>query len=155
MDEKSRERMHQIAKSLKDLHLVANMEEAMERAKKIVESAEANGKPINELLSGMKEKASEQSKRAGHIENESEKSREEFSEEAHEHHAQAEKDLESAKESKETAKTAEEQLKYDVQVHKLEKGDTKEAVHEVDDIHCAVKDAEFIAKEAKKAQKKK
>jgi len=147
--------MHQIAKSLKDLHLVANMEEAMERAKIIVEGAQTNGKPINELMSDMKEKASEQSKTAGHIEKESEKAREEFSAEAHGHRVQIEKHLESAKQDKETAKNAGELLKHDIKIHKLEKGDTEEAVHEVDDIHCAVKDTEFIAKEAEKVQKKK
>ena len=57
MDEKSRERVHAIAKSLKELHLAADMDEALRRAREIVESAQTNGKSIKELMSEISEEA--------------------------------------------------------------------------------------------------
>ncbi len=154
MDEKTKERVHAIAKSLKDLHLVANMEEALERAREIVASAKDDGKPIKELMAEVREEAGEQDKTAEHIQKESDKVREKLGSEAHEEHKQAEHDLASAKQDKSTAKTAGEQLKFDVKVHKLEKGGVKEATQEVDDINCAVKDTAYINKEAEKIQQK-
>ena len=56
--------------------------------------------------------------------------------------------------TKASARKTKENLDFDIRVHKLEKGDVKEAMHEVDDIDCAVKDADYIIKEAEKVQKK-
>ncbi len=155
MDDKKSERVHEIARALKELHLAASMEEALERAREIVKSSQDDGKSIKELMSDIKDEAKEQNKSAEHVQKESDKSREKLSSEAHEEHKIIEKHLESAKEDKTAAKETKEQVNFDVKVHKLEKGDVKEAVHEVDDIDCAVKDTAFIEKEAEKVQGKK
>ncbi len=155
MDEKSKERVQAIAKSLKELHLAATMEEAVQRAREIVASAQDNGKPIRELLNEIKEEAVEQSKEAGHIEKSSEKSRKELDSEAHGEHKHTEHNIASAKQSKAAAKSAEEQVNYDIKVHKLEKGGIKDAMHEVDELECAAEDADYIIKEAEKVQKSK
>jgi len=155
MDEKTSERIHAIAKSLKELHLAVDMEEALRRAREIVESAKTDGKSIRELMNEISDEAKEETKTAEHIEKESERSREELSSEAREEHRQIEQNLESGKGTKTAVKSAEEQLDFDVKVHKLEKGDVKEAMREVDELECATKDAEFIVKEAEKVQKPK
>ncbi|GEM_PF-3127511 len=155
MDEKTRERVHQIARSLKELHLVATMDEALDRAKKIVESAEQMGKPMNNLMSEMKEESENLSKQAVHLQKESDATREELSSEAHRHRKEIESDFSSAEKSKSSAIKAKEDLEFDIKVHKLEKSDTEESIKETEDIACAAKDAEFIVKEAEKIQKKK
>ena len=155
MDEKTKERVHEIAKALKELHLAANMEEALARAKEIVESAQENGKSIKDLMGDMKAEASEQSKSANKISADSDKTRAKLSSEAHEEHKHTEHNIESASKDKAVAKQTKENVGYDVKVHKLESGDVKEATREVDDIECATKDAEFIVKESGKVKKKK
>jgi len=155
MDEKSKERVKQIAKSLKELHLATNMEEALDRAREIVESAKSSGKPIKSLLGDINEETSEEGKKARHIESASERTGKELSKEARKERKDSEHNIESAKKDKSSAKSAKENLDYDIRVHKLEKGDVEEATHEVDDIKCAVKDAGFIVKEAEKVQKRK
>ena len=155
MDEKTKERVNAIAKSLKELHLAATMEEALKRAREIVASAQDNGKPIRELMNEIKEEASEQSKEAGHIEKSSETARKELDSEAHEEHRDAEHAVESARQSKAAAKSAKEEVNYDIKVHKLEKSDVKDAMHEVDELECAAEDADYIIKEAEKIQKSK
>jgi hypothetical protein len=143
MDKKSKERVNQIAKSLKELHLSATMEDALMRAKEIVESAKGMGKPIDKLM-----------REAKSIEKASEHSRKELSKEASaEQHGSAH-DIIAGKKSKAAAKKAKENLEFDIKVHKLEKGDVKEAMHEVEEIDCATKDADYIIEEAKKVQKK-
>ena len=149
-----RERMHQIARSLKELHLAATMEEALKRAKEIVESVKENGKPIRELMEDMKEEAKEQDRSAEHIQHESDKHRRELEGEAHGEEKQTEHSIASAKDTKTSAKSTEEQLNYDIKVHKLETSDVKEAMREVDELECATKDADYIVKEAEAVQKK-
>ena len=155
MDEKTRERIKEVAKSLHALHLAASMEEALERAREIVASAKDNGKPIKELMSEVSEEAQDQGKEAEHIQKESDKAREVLSKTAHEEAKHTEHNIASAKQTKAAVKSTEEQAKFDLKVHKLEKGDVKEAVREVDELDCATKDADYIIKEAEKIQKAK
>lgn len=143
MDKKSKERVNQIAKSLKELHLSDNMEEALKRAKEIIESAKGIGKPIDKLL-----------REAKSIDKLSEHSRKELLKEAHKEHSSAEHNIIEGKKAKASAKKAKENIGFDVKMHKLEKGDVKEAMHEVEELDCAVKDADYIIKEAEKVQKK-
>jgi hypothetical protein len=125
------------------------MEEALKRAKVIVESEKANGKTLNQLMG----EAVDQKKRAGHIEKDSESARKELSEEASSEERSAAHNIKSASQDKAHAKSTKEQLDYDVKVHKLEKGDLSESSKEVKEIDCAVEDADFIVKEAEKVQK--
>jgi hypothetical protein len=155
MDEKTRERVHAIAKSLKELHLAASMDEAMKRAREIVESAQANGKSVKQLMSDIAGEAKEQSKAAGRIQKESDKARDELGGEASEHRKQIEKNLKSAKSDKAAAGLTGEQVRHDIKVHKLEKGGVKDALQEVDELECAAEDAGYIVKEAEKIQKSK
>ena len=122
MDEKTRERINAVAKSLKSLHLAANDEEAEMRAKKIVEESKGEGKSLKELF----------------------ETRETLESEAKQEHKSAEQDIESAKESKGKAKETKEQLNYDIKVHKLEKSGVKEATKNVDELECAAKDTENL-----------
>ncbi len=133
MDEKTRERINAIAKSLKALHLAATDEEAEMRAKKIVEETKGEGKTIKELF----------------------ETRESLDKEANQEHKTAEQDMGAAKELKEKTKETKEQLNYDIKVHKLEKGGVEEATKNVDELECAAKDTEYIVKEAEKVQRKK
>ena len=155
MDDKTRERVQEVAKALKELHLAANMEEALSRAKEIVASSQSESKSVNDLMKDVNKEAAEQIKTAENIEKGSEKAREELSKEAQHEHKQIEKNLESAKEDKATAKETKEQIKHDIKVHKLEKGDVEEATKDVDELECAAKDAEVIVEEADKVQEKK
>ncbi len=143
MDKKSKERVNQIAKSLKELHLSATMDEALKRAKEIVESAKGIGKPIDKLL--------REAKDADKL---SEHSRKELLKEAHKEHSSAKHNIIEGKKSKSAAKKAKDDLGFDIKVHKLEKGDVKEAMHEVEELDCAVKDVDYIIREAEKIQKK-
>jgi hypothetical protein len=143
MDKKSKERVNQIAKSLKELHLSTTMEEALKRAKEIVESAKGMGKPIDKLLREAKD-----------IDKLSEHSRKELLKEARKEHSSAEHNIMEGKKSKASVKKTKDTLGFDIKVHKLEKGDVKEAMQEVDEIDCAIKDADYIIKEAEKIQKK-
>ncbi len=151
MDKKSKERVEQIAHSLKELHLASTMEEALKRAKEIVENAKGSGQSIGAL---MREAAKEQEHEAGSIERFSDKSRKELDKEAHEEHRDAEHNITDAKKSSSAARKTREDVGFDIKVHKLEKGDVKDAMHEVDEIDCATKDADYIIGEAKKVQKK-
>ncbi len=133
MDEKTRERINAVAKSLKSLHLAATDEEAEMRAKKIVEESKGEGKSLKELF----------------------ETRETLESEAKQEHKSAEHNIEDAKDLKNKTKETKEQLNYDIKVHKLEKSGVKEATKNVDELECAAKDAEYIVKEAEKVQKKK
>jgi len=155
MDENTKERVHQIAKSLKELHLAANMEEALKRAREIVESTKENGKSIKELMGDIKEEAKELGKEAVHIEKESEKAREDFENTAQKEHKDTEHNIIEGQKTEASAKKTEEDIAFDVKVHKLEKGDVEEATREVDELDCATKDADYIVKEADKVRKKK
>ncbi len=155
MDEKTKERVHAIAKSLKELHLAASMDEALKRAREIVASAQENGKPIRTLMNEIKEEAGEQSKEAGDIEKSSAKSRKELDKESRAEQRDAKHSISSAKKSKAGAKSAREEVNYDIKVHKLEKSDVKEATREVDELKCATEDVDYIIKEAEKIQKRK
>jgi len=66
-----------------------------------------------------------------------------------------EKSIISASQSRQNAKETGEQIKFDIKTHKLEKGDLDEAMHEVEELQCAVDDIDFLVKEAEKVQKKK
>ncbi len=155
MDEEKRKRIHEVARALKELNVVASMEEAIARAKDIVANSQSNGKSLKELMGDIAGEATEQNREADHIQRESDSSRKELSAEARDEHKHAEHNIESAEESKAAAKKTGEQLAFDIKTHKLEKGDVQEAMHEVDELECAEKDAEFIVKEAEKIQKKK
>jgi hypothetical protein len=152
MDEKTREKVRAIAKSLKELHLVANEEEAEKRAKEIVTAGAEDGKPIKELFA---EAFVEKSEEAEKVWKESEQNRETLGHEAHEVHKSAEHNIIDAKESKENLEKTKEQLQFDKKMHSLEKSGVEDATKDVDELDCAVKDAEFIVKEADKVQKKK
>ncbi len=95
------------------------------------------------------------SRRASKILSESEKTRKQLSKKAGRESKGAKRDLSSAKKDKRTAKSTRRQVDFDIKVHKLETGDVKEAMHEMDDLECAVKDAGYIVKEAEKIKKKK
>lgn len=147
-----RERVRAIAKSLKELHLVANEEEAEKRAQEIVMQGSEDGKPLKELFA---EAFGEQAKEIAKVANENEKARETLEHEAHEEHKNAEHNIIEGKETKDKVKSAKEQVEFDKKVHSLEKGDVEEATKDVDELECAVEDTEFIVKEAEKVQKKK
>ena len=102
----------------------------------------------------MKGKAQEQNREASHIEKDSERARTELDSESHEEHKKTEHDIKAAAKTRTAAKSTEEQVNYDIKVHKLETGDVKEAMREVDELECATKDAEYIVKEAEALQKK-
>src|SRR5574341_2343683 len=136
MDKKSKERVEQIAKSLKELHLAASMDEALKRAKEIVESAKGMGKPIDKLM-----------KEAERVEKFSESSRKELSKETSAEQKNTKHNIIDAKKSKTSAGKTKENIAFDIKVHKLEKGDIKDARHEVDELDCAAKDADYIIKE--------
>lgn len=144
MDKKAKERVEQIAKSLKELHLAASMEEALKRAKEIVESAKGMGQPIDKLM-----------REAKSIEKSSERARKELSKEANAEQRNTKHNIIDAKKSKASANKTKENIAFDIKVHKLEKGDVKDAMHEVDELDCAAKDADYIIKEAEKVQKSK
>jgi len=152
MDEKTRERVHAIAKSLKELHLATNMEEALKRAKEIVESANSGGDPINKLVDS---DVKDHEKVIKKLRAASDKARQELSSQARAEHSDVDKTLEKGKEAKQDTNKTKQELKEDIKVHKLEKGDVDEATREVDGIDCAVKDAKYIVEEAEKIQKKK
>ena len=136
-DEKTQQRIHELARSLKDLHLVASMEEALKKAREIITSTNQEEKSIKELM--------EETKQA----------RKELSSAAEKEHKGIVQDFSSAEKDKSATVQTKEQLDFDVKTHKLEKGTVEDAMKEVDDIACAVKDTNYIVKEAEKIQKKK
>lgn len=91
---------------------------------------------------------------AKEIEKESEKARKELSKESRKERSDASHNIIESKKSKASAKKTKEEIAFDIKVHKLETGDVKDAMHEVDEIDCATKDADYIIEEAKKVQKK-
>jgi len=147
-----REKVRAIAKSLKELHLVANEEEAEKRAREIVTQGAEDGKPIKELFA---EAFGEKSGEANKVLSENEKARETLEHEAHEEHKSAEHNIIEGKEAKEQVQKTQEQLQFDKKMHSLEKGGVEDATKDVDELECAVKDTEYIVKEADKVQKKK
>ena len=94
-------------------------------------------------------------KRAKEIEKESEKSRKHLSKEARKERSGASHNIIAGKKAKVSAKKTKETLAFDVKVHKLETGDVKDAMHEIEELECATKDAEYIIEEADKVQKSK
>ncbi len=56
MTNKKIERIHELARSLKELHLAATTEEALARAREIIESSAANGISVKEFASGVKKR---------------------------------------------------------------------------------------------------
>lgn len=92
--------------------------------------------------------------RAKEIEKESEKTRKHLSKEARKERRDASHGIIDGKKSKASVKKTKENLAFDIKVHKLETGDVKDAMHEVEEIDCAVKDADYIIGEADKVQKK-
>ena len=50
MDAKTAERINALAKSMKDLHLAASMEEAYERAKEVILGTKAEKKSVREMM---------------------------------------------------------------------------------------------------------
>jgi len=103
----------------------------------------------------VKSRAKSLSKRASKILSESEKTRKQLSKKASRERKGSERDTSSAKKDKRTAKSTHKQVDFDIKVHKLETGDVKEAMHEMNDLECAVKDADYIIREAEKIKKKK
>src|SRR5574342_863669 len=93
-------------------------------------------------------------KRAKEIEKDSEKARKQLSKEASKERRDASHNIINSKKSRASAGKTKENIAFDIRVHKLETGDVKDAMHEVDEIDCATKDADYIIEEAKKVQKK-
>lgn len=118
-------RLEQIANALMQLGVVANWEEAVARAKDILKE-EGGGKTLKELAKEMKDESDE-----------------------------SVKDASSAEKDKKKVKKFKEVLAEDIKEHNLEKGDTDASSKEVDDIECAMDDAEYIIDKAEEVQKSK
>lgn len=146
MDEKKQERIHAIARSLKELHLAATMEEAVARAKEILDSADAEH---------LKKAASKVEREAANVQKEHDSEKKEIVENAAKERAQVEMDVKGAHKDMQKIKHAKETLAKDIKTHSLEKGDVKSALRNVDEISCAADDAEYIIEEAEEVQKEK
>jgi len=155
MDEKMQENVHELARRLKELHLAATMEEAITRAKEMLANTKGSGKSLRELAGEMKKSAARVEKESVAVEKDIGHSREELNSDVHNEKKGVDEGFRSAKKSKGDVKTLGEQVKYDVTMHKLEKGDIEEAMREVDELECAADDVQTIVKEAQKVQKKK
>ncbi len=148
--EKHQDKLHQLARSLKDLHLASTMEEALKRAKEVL-GGEDDGKSIKDL---MEEASGVIKKDAKAAEKETAKSRKELDAASHCIEDETDQEIASAKRDQKAAKKVQVSLDTTSKLHKLEKGDTNDALHEVDDINCAVKDVDTIVKQAERVQKK-
>lgn len=126
------------------------MEEALKRAKEVL-GGEDDGKSIKELMEEASGVIRKESKTA---EKETAKSRKELDKSSHCIEDETDQDIASAKRDQKKAKKVQSSLDTTSKLHKLEKGDTKDALHEVDDIDCAIEDADTIVKQAEKVQKK-
>jgi hypothetical protein len=93
-------------------------------------------------------------KKAKEIEKDSEKARKELSKDARSERKDATHNIIDTKKSKASARKVKENIEFDIKVHRLEKGDVKDAMHEVDEIDCAAKDADYIIREADRLQKR-
>lgn len=155
MSDKSKERVKAIAKSLKELDLAVSMDDALARAREIVKSAQGEGVAVKQLLRDIKDEASVKGSLAKSVSRESDKNRRKFSSEAKSENSLTKRNLKSAKVSKSKAKAVKEGVTFDIRVHKLEKGDTAEAMRKAEEVKCAVDDARFIVDEADKVQKSK
>lgn len=93
-------------------------------------------------------------KHARDIEKDTERARKELSREARTERRGAKRSIKEAKKSKSAARKTKENLAFDIKMHRLEKGDVKEAVHEMDELKCATGDAAFVVKTAERIQKK-
>lgn len=154
-EEKRQKRIHQVARSLKELHVVSTMEEALERARDIVGKTDQGEKSIGELTkAAMKKRVGESEKEHAKVQEGIESSRSEFEEGAISAKKGLEKDVKGAKFDKKEVKEVKEEVKQDIHVHKLESGDVKASKKEVDVVSHAVDDVEEIVEEADKVQGK-
>lgn len=122
----------------------------MKRAKEVL-GGEDDGKSIKDLMA---EAEGVIKKEARQGEKEVAKSRKELDESSHCLEDETDQEIASAKRDQKAAKKVQVSLDTTSKLHKLEKGDTNDALHEVDDIDCAVEDVETIVKQAEKVQKK-
>jgi len=154
-DDKRQKRIHQVARSLKAMHIVSSMEDALARAKDIVSKEDGDGKSIGELMDEQvyklaKEVESDQNKAHKFVE----KTREKLDSSA------CSESSETTLEKKRLAAARDElddlhnQLDADTRTHKLEKGDVEASKREVKSISSAADDALDIVDDAKKVQNK-
>jgi len=155
MDEKTRERIYELARSFKELHLAADMNEALERAKKIVLSSDEEGKPVKELLSDVKEEVSKEEKEVDKLQQSSDFDRKHFDSLIKKELSDTSQAIDFSESSRTQVKKMFEELKKDIKEHKLEEFELKEAVEDLDKVKCASEDLKFIVDEADKIQKKK
>ncbi|MBI4146572.1 hypothetical protein HY489_04510 [Candidatus Woesearchaeota archaeon] len=141
-------KVHELARRLKELHLVASMEEAIRRAKVILSDAKEGEQSIGQLMG-------EQRKKEQAVEKFVEVSRNELAGEAADVERKMVKDLVAGKRSKSQVAVVREQVHYDDKLHRLEKGDVRDALKDVGELDCAIEDTETILKQAEKVKKKK
>ena len=121
MDDETNTRIHELARSLKSLHLAATMEEALARAKEIMLSSREGQKPLAAMMNVLNQEPKE----------------------------------DTMKPTLSQAKKIEQEVRKDKQEHAAEKELIHEATTELDELDCAVEDAEELVKQAKRVQKKK
>lgn len=153
MDEKTREKVHALAKSMKELHLAASMEEALERAKEIILSSDDNSKAIKDLAEDIKHEVSKEAEIIDKASKLEEKFAEKIKSDIHKEVSDVKKSADFAKVSHTDLRSVAEKFDKDLKEHHIEKVDAKEATEDIEEIDCASKDARFIVDKADKVQK--
>lgn len=62
MDDETNARIHELARSLKSLHLAATMEEALARAKEVILSSQEGNKPLAAMMDALNQKTEDSMK---------------------------------------------------------------------------------------------
>ncbi len=153
--DKRSERIQQVANSLKRLHVVSTMDEAIERAKEIVGDSDDKEKSIKELMEAeVKKKVKDVEREQAGAEKFVEESGKSLSGKANDYLEDVDESIESADETIAQTEAVHGELAEDVNIHELETGDVEESKRELDVIRHAVEDTEEIARQADKVKKK-
>lgn len=113
MDAATAERINNLAKNLKDLHLAASMEEAFSKAREIILGNQGSGKPIREMMDeDVTQAAVKQAEEIAHAK-EISKNIEEVKE------AQVKDELNNAEMAKEAEKAGEQLQKHQKELEKI------------------------------------
>ncbi|RJQ19780.1 hypothetical protein C4580_05035 [Candidatus Woesearchaeota archaeon] len=144
-------RIHELARSLKELHLAGSMEDALKRAREIL-GEEDGGKSIAQLMQEAERKVGSEAKA---VEKAVKTARAELERESKAHEDGIDRNSRSAQNDLNAARRAQSTVDLTGRLHKLERGDVKDALEDLDELDCAIEDIKTITEQAEKVQKKK
>lgn len=149
------ERVEKVAKSLADLKLVSNWEEAVQRARQIVENEADHDRSLKELMADLKKETSELDSAVSELDKKDLRAGNRLSREAEEINKGRLEATAGVKDERHEVQDAKAELKADAAMHKAEKKDIKFAEEKVGKLKHTMDDTEFLVDKADELQKKK